>query len=138
MSFSSLGLSKALLQAIEKQGYSTPTPVQTQAIPAILSDQDVLATAQTGTGKMASLILPLLQRLATGLKVKGNQVRVLVLTPTRELAQQVADNVGNYGVGLQLKSSVIYGGVTINPQVMKLRGGADLLVATPGCLVDLY
>lgn len=138
MSFSSLGLSKPLLLAIEKQGYSKPTPVQNQAIPAILSGRDVLATAQTGTGKTASFILPLLQRLATGPKVKANQVRALVLTPTRELAQQVADSVANYGAGLPLKSSVIYGGVKINPQMMKLRGGADLLVATPGRLLDLY
>jgi len=138
MSFSSLGLLKPLLLAIEKQGYSKPTPVQSQVIPAILTGRDVLATAQTGTGKTAGFILPLLQCLATGPKVKANQVRVLVLTPTRELAQQVADNVANYAAGLPLKSVVVYGGVKINPQMMKLRGGADLLVATPGRLLDLH
>ncbi|MCD6525706.1 MAG: DEAD/DEAH box helicase [Desulfuromonas sp.] len=138
MSFSSLCLCEPLLRAIDELGYDTPTPIQLQAIPAVLAGRDVLAAAQTGTGKTAGFTLPLLQRLTTGPRLKGNHVRALVLTPTRELAVQVADSVAAYGRFLPLKSAVAYGGVKINPQMMKLRGGVDVLVATPGRLIDLY
>jgi ATP-dependent RNA helicase RhlE len=137
MSFSSLGLSEPLLRAINNSGYVTPTPIQIRAIPAILAGQDVMAAAQTGTGKTAGFTLPLLQRLANGPAVKSNHIRALVLTPTRELAVQVAESVALYGQYLTLKSGVVYGGVKINPQMMKLRGGVDVLVATPGRLLDL-
>jgi ATP-dependent RNA helicase RhlE len=138
MSFTSLGLSAALLQAIEDAGYITPTPVQRKAIPAVLSGRDVMAAAQTGTGKTAAFVLPLLQRLAGGQGVQANHIRALVLVPTRELAEQVAGTVAIYGRHLSLKSGVVYGGVKINPQMMKLRGGVDVLVATPGRLLDLF
>ncbi|MBD3610226.1 MAG: DEAD/DEAH box helicase [Gammaproteobacteria bacterium] len=138
MSFSSLGLSEPLLRAIEEKGYAEPSPIQVEAIPAVLTGHDVMAAAQTGTGKTASFTLPLLQRLSSGSKVKSNHIRALVLTPTRELAAQVADSVTGYGKHLSLKSSVVFGGVKINPQMMKLRGGVDVLVATPGRLLDLY
>ena len=137
MSFSSLGLSGALLRAIGDSGYRTPTPIQVKAIPAVLAGRDLLAAAQTGTGKTASFILPLLQRLSAGPKVQSNQIRVLVLTPTRELAVQVEKSIASYSKHTDLKSTVVYGGVKINPQMMKLRGGIDLLVATPGRLLDL-
>jgi len=138
MSFTSLGLSAALLQAIEDAGYITPTPVQRKAIPAVLSGRDVMAAAQTGTGKTAAFVLPLLQRLAGGQGVQANHIRALVLVPTRELAEQVVGTVAIYGRHLSLKSGVVYGGVKINPQMMKLRGGVDVLVATPGRLLDLF
>lgn len=138
MSFSSLGLSDPILRAIAEKGYSTPTPIQIKAIPAALSGKDVMAAAQTGTGKTASFTLPLLQRLANGSKVKANHIRALVLTPTRELAVQIAESVATYSKHLSLKSGVVYGGVKINPQMMKLRGGVDVLVATPGRLLDLF
>jgi ATP-dependent RNA helicase RhlE len=138
MPFSALGLSAPILRAIAEKGYATPTPIQVKAIPAVLSGKDVMAAAQTGTGKTASFTLPLLQRLAGGSGVKANHIRALVLTPTRELAVQVAESVAIYGKHLALKSGVVYGGVKINPQMMKLRGGVDVLVATPGRLLDLY
>ncbi|MDP3694969.1 MAG: DEAD/DEAH box helicase [Desulfocapsaceae bacterium] len=138
MSFASLGLSEALLRAIDEAGYAKPTPIQLKAIPAVISGKDVMAAAQTGTGKTAGFVLPLLQRLAGGLKVKANHIRVLVLTPTRELAVQVEQSVATYGKHLALKTGVVYGGVKINPQMMKLRGGVDVLVATPGRLLDLF
>lgn len=138
MSFSSLGLSAPILRAIDEKGYLTPSPIQIQAIPPILSGKDVMAAAQTGTGKTASFALPLLQRLTSRSKVKANHIRVLVLTPTRELAVQVAESVATYGKHLSFKSAVVYGGVKINPQMMKLRGGLDVLVATPGRLLDLF
>lgn len=141
MSFSSLGLSEPLLRAIAEAGYTSPTPIQSEAIPAVLSSRDILATAQTGTGKTAAFVLPLLERLfsgAPGSRVKSNHIRALVLTPTRELAVQVDASVATYGRHLSLKSGVVYGGVKINPQMMKLRGGVDVLVATPGRLLDLY
>ncbi len=137
MSFSSLGLSESLLRAVDEKGYTTPSPIQVEAIPAILTGHDVMAAAQTGTGKTAGFTLPLLQRLADGPKAKPNHIRALVLTPTRELAAQVADSVATYGKHLSLKSTVVFGGVKINPQMMKLRGGIDILVATPGRLMDL-
>ena len=138
MPFSSLGLSEAIRRTINEIGYSTPTPIQTKAIPAVLSGKDVMATAQTGTGKTASFALPLLQRLADGNKVKANHIRALILTPTRELAVQVAQSFATYGKHLSLQSNVVYGGVKINPQMMRLRGGIDILVATPGRLLDLF
>ncbi len=138
MSFASLGLSESLLRALEDKGYSAPTQVQQQAIPAGLAGRDIMAAAQTGTGKTAGFTLPLLQRLAGGGKVRANHIRALVLVPTRELAMQVAESVGSYGRHLSLKSGVVYGGVKINPQMMKLRGGIDVLIATPGRLLDLF
>ena len=137
MSFNSLGLSAELLRAIADQGYSQPTPVQRQAIPVILEGKDILAGAQTGTGKTAGFALPLLQLLSKGTRVKGkNSVRALILTPTRELAAQVEESVATYGKHLPLKSAVIFGGVKINPQIETLRRGVDILVATPGRLLD--
>jgi len=138
LSFSHFDLSEAILSAVKKQGYDYPTPIQKQAIPAVLSGKDVMAAAQTGTGKTAGFTLPILEILNQGRPVSANKARSLVLTPTRELAIQVAESVTNYGANLSLKSVVVYGGVKINPQMMKLRKGADVLVATPGRLLDLY
>jgi len=137
MSFDTLGLSAELLRAISEQGYSEPTPVQLNAIPVVLAGKDVLAGAQTGTGKTAGFTLPLLQRLVENPVKSGRRpVRALVLTPTRELAAQVGDSVKTYGRHLPLRSAVIFGGVKINPQIEKLRRGVDILVATPGRLLD--
>ncbi|MGB5261846.1 MAG: DEAD/DEAH box helicase [Gammaproteobacteria bacterium] len=138
MSFESLGLRAELLRAVSDQGYSEPTPIQRQAIPPILEGRDLMGGAQTGTGKTAGFTLPLLQRLlATEKPGKGRRpVRALVLTPTRELAAQVAESVTTYGRHLPLKSTVVFGGVSINPQKMKLVKGVDILVATPGRLLD--
>jgi len=138
MSFNKLGLSAPILKAIEDQGYTEPSAIQAQAIPAILEGQDVMAAAQTGTGKTAGFTLPLLELLSKGEHAQGNQVRALVLTPTRELAAQVAESVKDYGRHLALKSTVVFGGVKINPQMMALRRGADILIATPGRMMDLY
>jgi len=138
MPFTSLGLGDDLLAAVADQGYHTPSPIQAQAIPAVLSGRDVMAAAQTGTGKTAGFTLPLLERLRAGKAASNNQVRALVLTPTRELAAQVAESVTTYGKNLPLTSTVVFGGVKVNPQMQRLRGGADILVATPGRLLDLY
>lgn len=139
MTFSSLTLIDPLLQSLEALAYRTPTPVQVQAIPAILAGRDVMAAAQTGTGKTAAFALPLLQRLVMGgSRVASNAVRALVLVPTRELAEQVHESFRTYGGQLPLRTGVAYGGVSINPQMMKLRKGLDLLVATPGRLLDLH
>ncbi|WP_250657128.1 DEAD/DEAH box helicase [Alkalimarinus coralli] len=138
MSFDSLGLSAPILKAISEQGYDKPSPIQAQAIPAVIEGKDVMAAAQTGTGKTAGFTLPLLQRLSDGERAQNNQVRALVLTPTRELAAQVGESVATYGKNLPLRSAVVFGGVKINPQMMKLRKGVDVLVATPGRLLDLY
>ncbi len=138
MSFTTLGLSEPLLRAIADSGYSTPTPIQLKAIPTILSGKDIQAAAQTGTGKTASFILPLLQRFAGRPQVKSNHIRTLILAPTRELAVQIAEAIQQYGKYLPLKANAVYGGVKINPQMMSLRGGIDILVATPGRLLDLY
>ncbi len=135
MSFNRLGLTAELLRAVEKQGYKEATPIQQQAIPLILEGRDVLAGAQTGTGKTAGFTLPLLQRLHVG-TVNRRRVRALVLTPTRELAAQVADSVRAYGQYLPYRAVVVYGGVSINTQIAKLRKGADAVVATPGRLLD--
>jgi ATP-dependent RNA helicase RhlE len=138
MSFQSLGLRAELLRAVSEQGYSNPTPIQQQAIPPILAGKDIMAGAQTGTGKTAGFTLPLLQRLmSAGKPGKGRRaIRALVLTPTRELAAQVGESVATYGQYLPLNSAVIFGGVKINPQIQKLRHGVDILVATPGRLLD--
>jgi len=139
MTFASLGLSDPLLRALATLGYQTPTPVQTQAIPAVLAGRDLMAAAQTGTGKTAGFALPLLQRLAAeGRPVESNAVRALVLAPTRELAEQVHESFRAYGQNLPLRTYAIYGGVSINPQMMKLRKGIDVVVATPGRLLDLH
>ena len=137
MSFENLGLSAELLRAVSGQGYNQPTPIQSKAIPVILSGRDILAGAQTGTGKTAGFTLPMLQRLSEKPAPKGGRpVRALVLTPTRELAAQVGDSVTTYGQHLPLRSAVIFGGVKINPQIDRLRRGVDILVATPGRLLD--
>lgn len=138
MGFTSLGLSAPILKAIAEQGYDKPSPIQEQAIPAVLNGQDVMAAAQTGTGKTAGFTLPILERLDNGTRVRGNHVRALILTPTRELAAQVQENVFKYSRYQKLTSTVVFGGVKINPQMMKLRKGSDIVVATPGRLLDLY
>ena len=139
MSFDSLGLSADILRAVEEQGYREPTPIQRQAIPVVLAGRDLMASAQTGTGKTAGFTLPLLQLLSSSEPhAKGRRpVRALILTPTRELAAQVGENVRDYSKYLNIRSLVVFGGVSINPQMMKLRGGVDVLVATPGRLLDL-
>ncbi|ENM5833034.1 DEAD/DEAH box helicase [Vibrio metoecus] len=138
MGFTSLGLSAPILKAIEEKGYNTPSPIQLQAIPAVLAGKDVMAAAQTGTGKTAGFTLPILELLAKGPKVRANKVRALILTPTRELAAQIQDNVLIYGRHLPLSSAVVFGGVKVNPQMQRMCKGADILVATPGRLMDLY
>jgi ATP-dependent RNA helicase RhlE len=140
MAFDSLGLSGALLRAVADQGYTTPTPVQMQAIPAVLEGGDLLAGAQTGTGKTAGFVLPMLQRLSSSANPRGHgarrSVRALILTPTRELAAQVDASVKTYGKHLKLTSFALFGGVGFGPQVAQLRRGIDILVATPGRLLD--
>ena len=137
MSFESLGLRAELLRAASEKGYSTPTPIQTQAIPPILDGRDLMGGAQTGTGKTAGFTLPMLQRLMGRSPQKGRRaIRVLVLTPTRELAAQVTESVRDYGKYLPIRSTAVFGGVSINPQIKKLRDGVDVLVATPGRLLD--
>ena len=137
MSFKNLGLCDQLLKAIKEQGYDEPTPVQKEAIPVILKKRDVLAGAQTGTGKTAGFTLPMLELLHQHKPTKGkHHVRALILTPTRELASQVQESVEIYGKFLPFKSCVIFGGVKINPQITALRKGMDIVVATPGRLLD--
>ena len=137
MSFDSLGLSAALLRDVQEQGYSAPTPIQARVIPVVLAGRDVLAGAQTGTGKTAGFTLPLLQRLSASAPNEGRRrIRALILTPTRELAAQVEDSVRRYGKYVPLRSAVVFGGVNINPQISQLRRGIDVLVATPGRLLD--
>ncbi|MCF6206965.1 MAG: DEAD/DEAH box helicase [Sulfurovum sp.] len=136
--FQELKLNDALLKAVKAEGYTTPTPIQAQAIPTIIAGKDVLAAAQTGTGKTAGFTLPLLQRLSTTApKMKKLQIRALVLTPTRELAAQVHESFKTYGKHLPFKSMVIYGGVGVNPQLAQLRKGVDVVIATPGRLLDI-
>ena len=137
MSFTTLGLSKSLLKAIDKQGYTSPSPIQAKAIPLILKGNDVLASAQTGTGKTAGFTLPMLQKLSEGQSEKRRPIRGLILTPTRELAAQVHANVKAYSEFLDIRSTVIFGGVNQRPQVATIRNGVDILVATPGRLLDL-
>ncbi|MDQ2639015.1 MAG: DEAD/DEAH box helicase [Pseudomonadota bacterium] len=134
MKFSDLGLAPGLVAAVTEKGYSTPTPIQLAAIPAVLSGRDVLAGAQTGTGKTAGFVLPILQRLGAR---KGHAPRTLILTPTRELAAQVAESVRDYGKNTDLRSAVIFGGVSERPQIEAMRRGCDILIATPGRLLDL-
>jgi len=143
MSFSDLGLSDAIVRAVAETGYTAPTPIQSQAIPAVLNGGDLLAGAQTGTGKTAGFTLPVLHRLSTdafGSKLANNTsprpIRALILTPTRELAAQVEESVKTYGKYTKLNSAVIFGGVSINPQIKLLKHGVDILVATPGRLLD--
>jgi len=136
MSFESLDLRVELLRAIEESGYTQPTPIQQKAIPPVLNGQDVMAAAQTGTGKTAGFTLPLLQRLAATPAAKAGSVRALVLVPTRELAAQVWSSIQTYGKHLPITSTAIFGGVNINPQTKILRRGVDMLVATPGRLLD--
>jgi len=137
MSFESLGLRAEILRAVSEKAYSQPTPIQQQAIPLILEGRDIMGGAQTGTGKTAGFTLPLLQRLMeTNKSGQRRTIRALVLTPTRELAAQVGESVSDYGRYLPLKSAVIFGGVKINPQIQKLRQGLDILIATPGRLLD--
>ena len=126
MNFEQLGLAEPLLQAIRKQGYESPSPIQQQAIPVILKGHDVLASAQTGTGKTGAFALPLIQRLMQKPKAKGNHTLALILTPTRELAAQVHASIVEYSEFLPLRSAVVYGGVKINPQMMILRGGVEI------------
>ncbi|HEY9131755.1 MAG TPA: DEAD/DEAH box helicase [Dyella sp.] len=136
MSFESLGLVPALLRALADQGYAQPTPIQAAAIPAVLEGVDLLAAAQTGTGKTAAFALPVLQRLSAGAPMNGKRPRVLVLTPTRELAAQVNDNLREYGKYLRTSSATIFGGVSMGPQIQTLRRGVDIVIATPGRLID--
>jgi ATP-dependent RNA helicase RhlE len=142
--FADLGLSDDLLQAVTDKGYTTPSPIQARAIPAVLNRKDMLAAAQTGTGKTAGFTLPMMQILtestpprSKGNKRNGRPIRALVLTPTRELAAQVQDSVQTYGKYLDLRSMVVFGGVKIGPQIRQLNNGVDILVATPGRLLDL-
>ncbi len=138
MSFDTLGLSAEILRAVSEKGYNSPTPIQQQAIPLILEGRDIMGGAQTGTGKTAGFTLPLLEKLmaTTQPSKKRRPIRALILTPTRELAAQVHESVQTYGRFLPLKSTVVFGGVSINPQKMKLIKGVDILVATPGRLLD--
>ncbi|MEH6446526.1 MAG: DEAD/DEAH box helicase, partial [Oceanospirillaceae bacterium] len=138
MSFADLGLCEPILKAVTEKGYTLPSPIQAKAIPAVLEGKDVMAAAQTGTGKTAGFTLPILHNLAKGNKAKANSIRTLILTPTRELAAQVHENVETYSQYLPLTSAVVFGGVKINPQMQKLRRGVDVLVATPGRLMDLF
>lgn len=138
MTFKELGLTEALLKAVTALGYEQPSTIQEKAIPVVLERKDVLASAQTGTGKTAAFSLPILQRLSEEGNRHNRPVRALILTPTRELAAQIHDDLREYGAFLDLKQTVIFGGVSQNPQVRKLKSGVDILVATPGRLLDLH
>jgi len=138
MRFDSLGLSASIIDAVKQHGYKTPSPIQSKAIPAIIEGRDVLAAAQTGTGKTAGFTLPVLELLSRGQRTRANHSRALILTPTRELAAQINESIITYGKNLPLNSTAVFGGVKINPQMMRLRKGADILVATPGRLLDLH
>lgn len=138
MQFSDLGLNSSICSALEKKGYTKPTPIQSKSIPLILKGHDVMASAQTGTGKTAGFTLPIIQKLLDQPKAQANKIKVLVLTPTRELAAQIQDQVRLYGENTHIRSAVIFGGVSINPQMMKLRKDVEILIATPGRLLDLY
>ncbi|MDX1455280.1 MAG: DEAD/DEAH box helicase [Gammaproteobacteria bacterium] len=136
MSFDSLGLRAELLRAVSEEGYTQPTPIQSKAIPAVLAGRDVMAAAQTGTGKTAGFTLPMLDLLMRAPQKNNRKIRALVLTPTRELAAQVMENIRTYGKYLPIRANVVYGGVSINPQISALQRGLDILVATPGRLLD--
>ncbi len=137
MSFESLGLSDALLKAVSKKGYTTPSPIQLKAIPKVLEGRDVLASAQTGTGKTAGFTLPILHLLSQTEPNRRRNIRSLILTPTRELAAPIEENVKEYSTFIDIRSTVIFGGVNANPQIRTLRQGVDILIATPGRLLDL-
>lgn len=137
MNFTDLGIIEPIIRALHEKGYDQPSPVQVQAIPAVLTDKDVMAAAQTGTGKTGAFLVPILQKLTSGAPVRSNSVRALVITPTRELAAQVHESARFYGKNLKLRYEVVFGGVKINPQMMRMRAGVDILVATPGRLLDL-
>lgn len=138
MKFSDLGLNSLICSALEKKGYTKPTPIQAQAIPIVLKGNDVMASAQTGTGKTAGFTLPIIQRLLDQPKAQANRIKTLILTPTRELAAQIQEQIQIYAANTHIRSAVIFGGVSINPQMMKLRKGVEILIATPGRLLDLY
>lgn len=138
MDFKTLGLSDVLLQSIKSVGYTQPTPIQEEAIPLILQGKDLIAGAQTGSGKTAAFLLPLIDRLHKGTLVKSNHVFSLILVPTRELAIQIEESAEEYIQDLDVRTTTAYGGVKINPQMMKCRPGVDILIATPGRLLDLY
>lgn len=138
MSFSQLGLNPNILKAVKEQGYTSPTPIQKESIPVILNHKDVLAAAQTGTGKTAAFTLPLLEKMSQKPNKKGQKsyIKALILAPTRELALQVSENIQTYSKYLSLKTAVIFGGVGISPQKASLRKGVDIVIATPGRLLD--
>lgn len=138
MSFSSLGLCDELLKTVQEQGYELPSPIQTKAIPLVLIHRDVMAVAQTGTGKTAAFTLPIIQLLAGDKNSQAQSPRALIIAPTRELAAQVAENIQNYSRHMNIRSVAVFGGVRIEPQISQLQRGIDLLVATPGRLIDLY
>lgn len=138
MSFSALGLCTDLLNTVAKKGYHKPSPIQQEAIPAILGGRDLIAIAQTGTGKTASFSLPILHLLADRARAQPNAVKALIIAPTRELAAQVADNVADYSQNMNMRTAAVFGGVRIEPQKYALEQGVDILIATPGRLVDLY
>src|SRR5690554_4005958 len=137
MTFKSLGLTDNLLKSVSAMGYTEPSPIQIKAIPLVLEGRDILASAQTGTGKTARFGLPIIQILERGNRMRNRPIRALILTPTRELAAQVEEDIRNFGVNSDIRSTVIFGGVNQNPQVARLRAGVDVLVATPGRLLDL-
>lgn len=138
MSFGALGLCDELLKTVAEQGYTTPSPIQSEAIPVVLSQRDVMAVAHTGTGKTAGFTLPMVQLLSGGPSAQGKRARALVITPTRELAAQVAESVQNYSRDMNICTAVVFGGARIEPQIAQLQEGVDVLVATPGRLMDLY
>jgi len=136
--FSDLGLSTTICEALEKKGYTKPTPIQEKAIPIVLTGHDLMASAQTGTGKTAGFTLPIIERLLSQPRATSNSIKVLILTPTRELAAQIQEQVMIYAANTHIRSTVVFGGVSINPQMMKLRKGIEILIATPGRLIDLH
>ena len=137
MSFSTLGLSEPILKAVAEIGYTQPTNIQKRAIPVILSKKDLIAAAQTGTGKTASFVLPILEKLNTGYTLRGKRIKALILTPTRELAVQVEASIAQYSKHLELTSMAMYGGIDAEPQKQRLIWGVDIIVATPGRLLDM-
>lgn len=138
ITFKDMALAEPIARAVAEKGYTTPSPIQAQAIPVVLEGRDLLASAQTGTGKTAAFTLPIIHKLLESPRASGNRVKALVLTPTRELAAQILDNAQLYSKHTKLRSNVVFGGVKINPQMQKLRSGSEILVATPGRLLDLH
>jgi ATP-dependent RNA helicase RhlE len=137
MNFADLGLSKPIARAVQEKGYDTPSPIQEKTIPVVMEGKDLMASAQTGTGKTAAFVLPLLHHLSQGGQPRDKSARVLIVTPTRELAAQIQANILEYSRHLKISNAVVFGGVNINPQIKTLRRGVDILVATPGRLLDL-